>query len=71
MLRRRPCHRGWSPRCLLATRCLVAAALELYARGATADDVQLCLSLAGVRAMDTALREEGAEPSKGWRCRCG
>jgi hypothetical protein len=36
-------------RSLLAARCLVAAALELYARGATADDVQLCLSLAGVQ----------------------
>jgi hypothetical protein len=34
-------------RSLFAARCLVAAALELYARGATADDVQLSLSLAG------------------------
>ena len=40
-------------RSLLAARCLVAAALELYARGATADDVQLCLSLAGAQRSGT------------------
>lgn len=34
-------------RSLFAARCLVAAALQLYARGATADDVQLALSFAG------------------------
>lgn len=34
-------------RSLFAARCLVSAALELYARGATVDDVQLALSFAG------------------------
>ncbi len=41
-------------RSLFAARCLVATALELYARGATVDDVQLALSFAGEMHMRSA-----------------
>ncbi len=49
-------------RSLFAARCLVATALELHGRAATADDVQLALSLAGGQASGTQRHVLGLQP---------
>lgn len=53
-------------RSLFAARCLVAAALQLYARGATADDVQLALSFAGLQSSGARMGEDERDVLISW-----